>query len=203
MEVFNPDPLPWRRYAALGLAALDRRDEAREVIDVAVERLRAYPAVRALGAVLRVRGLIEPDAAAALPWLTEAVSVLAPTVALLDRAYAEVALGGALRATGNRVEALEHLRTGLDLADRCGAQPLAREGRDALGARPRRASLTGRASLTPSEQRVAALAARGLTNREIAEALFVTMKTVTYHLGNAYRKLGTSAREDLAPLLED
>jgi DNA-binding CsgD family transcriptional regulator len=70
----------------------------------------------------------------------------------------------------------------------------------AAGARPRRTALRGVAALTPSELRVARLAGEGLRNREIAEALFVTRKTVDYHLHHVYQKLGVG-RERLAATL--
>ena len=68
----------------------------------------------------------------------------------------------------------------------------------ASGARPRTTAVSGAEALTPSESRVARMAAEGLTNREIAQALFVTPKTVEVHLGSAYRKLGISSRMQLA-----
>jgi DNA-binding CsgD family transcriptional regulator len=71
------------------------------------------------------------------------------------------------------------------------------------GGRPRTSALSGVGSLTPSERRVTALAADGYTNREVAEALFVTPKTVEMHLGNAYRKLGARSRRDLPGLLQN
>jgi DNA-binding CsgD family transcriptional regulator len=69
------------------------------------------------------------------------------------------------------------------------------------GAKPQRPALAGLAALTPSERRVVDLAANGATNTEIAQGLFVTVKTVEMHLGNAYRKLGISSRRELAALL--
>jgi DNA-binding NarL/FixJ family response regulator len=71
----------------------------------------------------------------------------------------------------------------------------------ATGARPRRISLRGVESLTPSERRVAEMAAEGPTNREIAQALFVTPKTVEVHLSSAYRKLEISSRSQLPAAL--
>jgi DNA-binding CsgD family transcriptional regulator len=73
----------------------------------------------------------------------------------------------------------------------------------ACGARPRRLLRTGVDALTPSELRVAQLAAAGHSNREIAQALFVSRKTVETHLGGIYRKLGVNAREHLAAKLQD
>ncbi|HKP91309.1 MAG TPA: helix-turn-helix transcriptional regulator, partial [Thermoleophilaceae bacterium] len=82
--------------------------------------------------------------------------------------------------------------------------PLAERARQELraaGGRPRRARITGVESLTASERRVAAMAAEGLSNPEIAQALFVTKKTVETHLANAYGKLGIHSRTELPAAL--
>jgi DNA-binding CsgD family transcriptional regulator len=73
----------------------------------------------------------------------------------------------------------------------------------AAGGRPRRTRMSGAEALTPSERRVADLVASGMSNREAAEALFVTKKAIEFHLGNVYRKLGVSGRDALAPALAD
>jgi DNA-binding CsgD family transcriptional regulator len=91
-----------------------------------------------------------------------------------------------------------------DLADSCGAEGLAEEIRTELraaGVRPRTAALAGVESLTASERRVADLAADGRTNREIAQELYVTPKTVEVHLSNAYRKLDIRSRRELPEAL--
>ena len=107
-------------------------------------------------------------------------------------------LGGALRRAGRRAEAREPLREGLQLARDCGAERLAglaeRELR-AAGAKPRRLAFSGAESLTASELRIAEMAAAGLGNQQVAEALFVTAKTVENHLGRVYQKLGIHSRE--------
>jgi DNA-binding CsgD family transcriptional regulator len=113
-------------------------------------------------------------------------------------------LGGALRRAGRRAEAREPLRMALDVATRIEAARLTRLAREELGrsgARVVRAELSGPASLTPSERRVADLAVAGLTNREIAETLWVTRKTVELHLGRAYGKLRIRSRAELAAAL--
>jgi DNA-binding NarL/FixJ family response regulator len=131
------------------------------------------------------------------------VEVFEASEATLDRARALVDLGGALRRAGKRREAREPLRRGLELAERCGASALAERARGeiaAAGGRPRRTALTGFEALTPRERQVASLAARGMSNREIAEALFVTVKTVEWHLRHAFDKLGVSSRRELRAL---
>ena len=124
----------------------------------------------------------------------------------LDLARALTALGSALRRRRHQTDAREPLRRALELAESCGAGALTAEIRTELhatGARPRSSALSGPASLTASERRVADLAAGGDTNKAIAQALFVTPKTVEVHLSNAYRKLDISGRRQLASALAD
>jgi DNA-binding CsgD family transcriptional regulator len=112
--------------------------------------------------------------------------------------------GAHLRRAGQRVAAQPPLRRGLELADRMGATPLADAARHELratGARPRRAAYTGVDALTPSERRVAQLAADGLTTPQIAQALFVTPKTIQTHLAHIYRKLDITSRQHLPATL--
>ena len=132
--------------------------------------------------------------------LREAVDVLAASPARLEHARALADLGVALRHRRHIVEAREPLRRALDHATRCGATALAERARTELqiaGARPRRRRLSGADALTTNERRVAALAAAGRSNQEIAHALYVSPKTVEKHLTAAYRKLGIGARKDL------
>jgi DNA-binding NarL/FixJ family response regulator len=122
----------------------------------------------------------------------------------LDRAHAHVAAGSALRRAGRTSEARDALRLALDLAHRCGATTLEQQVRDELraaGGRPRRPLTSGVGALTPSERRVAELAASGSLNREIADALFVTISTVEFHLRRAFRKLGITSRTQLGDAL--
>jgi DNA-binding NarL/FixJ family response regulator len=116
-----------------------------------------------------------------------------------------VELGAALRRANKRAEARELLKEGIDLAVRCSSQPLVEHAEAELaatGARPRRLLLSGVESLTASERRVADFAAKGLSNKDIAQTLFVTTKTVEVHLSNVYRKLGIGSRNDLPQALE-
>jgi DNA-binding CsgD family transcriptional regulator len=102
------------------------------------------------------------------------------------------------------VAARAPLARGLDLTHARGAWAAAARARDELratGARPRRPMTTGVAALTASERRVAMLAAEGRTNAQLAQELFVTVKTVEAHLRNAYRKLGIGGRPELRAAL--
>jgi DNA-binding CsgD family transcriptional regulator len=111
-----------------------------------------------------------------------------------------------LRRRNRRTEARELLREALDAAHRVGAARLAEQAETELratGARPRRVVLTGVESLTSSERRIADLASRGLTNREIAQTLFITTRTVEGHLTSVFRKLQLDSRNDLQAVLAD
>jgi DNA-binding CsgD family transcriptional regulator len=199
----NPAFIAWRSPAALAQHQLGEQEEARRLVGEELELARAWGAPRALGAALRTAGLIE-GGEQGLALLEEAVQVVCESPAKLEHAKARAELGAALRRANRRSEAREHLRHGVELATICGATELAaRAERELLatGARPRRVALSGVDSLTPSERRVAELAAAGPTNREIAQALFVTQRTVEVHLTSIYRKLGISSRSQLAAAL--
>lgn len=195
----NPAHLPWRSLAALALAQLGEQREARELAHYELEIARRFGAPRALGVSLRAAGLIERGDAA-LPLLTEAVEVLSDSGARLEHARALYEFGAALRRLGRRADAREPLRQALDLAVQAGASMLADRARGELvaaGARPRRDRIEGRDALTASERRVAKLAAEGLSNREIAQSLFLSRRTVETHLTHVYQKLDITSRAQL------
>ena len=199
----NPAIIPWRSEAALALLQLGDRQEGRRLAAEEVELARCWGAPRALGRALRAAGLVE-GGATGLELLREATVVLGDSPASLERAWALVDFGAALRRANRRAEARIPLREGLALAHRCGAAPLQQQAHDELlaaGARPRRVAVSGVESLTPSERRIATMAAQAATNRDIAQALFVTPKTVEMHLNNIFRKLGIRSRTQLPPAL--
>ena len=194
---------PWRSLAAIEHHALGETDAALALAREEVELARAWGAPRTLGRSLRILGLIEGPSEGT-ERIREAVSVLEDSPARLELAYALTDLGASLRRGNRRAEARDFLRAGLELAQRLGATVLADRAHEELvatGARPRRLVLSGVDSLTPSERRIAAMAAEGLSNREIAQALFVTLRTVEMHLSNAFRKLDVSARTQLPAAL--
>jgi DNA-binding CsgD family transcriptional regulator len=196
----NPAILPWRSDAALSLAAVGDRDRARRLAVTEVAAARGWGAGRALGIALRAAGLVEGQGGGT-DLLAEAVVVLRPSPAPLELARALVDLGAAERRSGSRAKARETLREGLDLAYRQGGLRLAERARRELviaGGKPRRDAIRGRDALTPSELRVAELAASGQTNRQIAQALFITQRTVENHLTSTYGKLGIGSRSELA-----
>jgi DNA-binding CsgD family transcriptional regulator/predicted negative regulator of RcsB-dependent stress response len=200
----NPAMMPWRSGAALSLSALGDARQARELCSAEIELARRWGAARAVGVALRAAGLVE-DGSRGIELLFESVGVLRAASAPLELARALTDLGAALRRSGSRARAREFLREGLGIADGQGGIALASRARDELviaGGRPRRAALRGRDALTPSELRVARMAASGQTNRQIAQALFVTQRTVENHLTSSYGKLGISARPALGPALE-
>jgi DNA-binding CsgD family transcriptional regulator len=195
----NPGTAPWRSWAAEGLRRLDRHDEARGLAADELALARRWGDPQTIGAALRVLGLVE-GGTAGIGLLREAVEVLAGSQARLTYARALVDLGAALRRANQRTEARERLREGVDLALRSGAFRLAGRANEeiaATGARPRKVLQTGLDALTTSERRVGQLAAGGMTNKEIAQTLFVTIKTVEVHLSHAYRKLEISSRAQL------
>jgi DNA-binding CsgD family transcriptional regulator/tetratricopeptide (TPR) repeat protein len=201
----NPAFIAWRSPAALALLQLGEQDEARRLTSEELELARTWGTPRALGAALRAAGLVE-GGQQGLALLREAVEVLTDSPGKLEHAKARTELGAALRRANRRSEAREQLRHALELATICGATSLAARAESELlatGARPRRIALSGVDSLTPSERRVAEMAAQGPTNREIAQALFVTQRTVEVHLTSIYRKLAISSRSQLAAALAE
>jgi DNA-binding CsgD family transcriptional regulator len=201
----NPSYSAWRSEAALAMVGLGDRREARRLVGEEIELARRWGTSRPLGVALRAAGLVE-GGGDGLELLRESVDVLVTSQAQLERAKSLTELGAALRRANQRAEARAFLQEGLELAGRCGAIALAERAHAELiatGARPRRLVRSGLDSLTPSERRVAQMATEGQTNREIAQALFVTPKTVETHLSHVYRKLEIQARSQLGAAMSE
>ena len=198
----HPRYVPWRSLKA---QALDRLGRQQDALDLAVEELqiaRTWGSSGTVGRSLRVLGTIERDDG--LDHLQEACALLERAPARLERAKALAALGETLRRARRPTEAREPLRMALEQAEIAGATALVERTRAeiyATGARPRSSALHGIGSLTASERRVADLAAAGRSNRDIAQSLYVTPKTVEVHLSAAYRKLGIGSRRELSRAL--
>ncbi|MEX2413744.1 MAG: LuxR C-terminal-related transcriptional regulator, partial [Thermoleophilaceae bacterium] len=197
-----PTP-PARICAARAVAAVGDRERAREMADAALAHARRWGAPTLVSHALRTLAMAI-DGADRLAALEEAVAVLDGSPALLVRAEALADLGAARRRARQRADARPPLREALELARRCGAAGLAKTAFDELaatGERVRHHTPIGIESLTPSQRRVAELAASGMTNREIAQSLFLTVKTIESHLAAAYDKLGIRSRQQLPAAL--
>jgi DNA-binding CsgD family transcriptional regulator len=200
-----PAHSPWRSQLALALPGSER-DRARALAADELARARTTRVARPVGIALRAAGLLATGAARRYQ-LAASVTVLAPSGARLEHARSLVALGTALHGDGDRRAAQAALADGMERAHACGAERLVEQALDALratGSRPRRVARTGVGALTASERRVVTLARDGHTNAEIAQQLFVTLKTVETHLSHAYAKLGITgagARARLAAAL--
>ncbi|MGH2899960.1 MAG: helix-turn-helix transcriptional regulator, partial [Solirubrobacteraceae bacterium] len=176
-------------------------EAARAAAALAVRIAGGWGTPGAIGAALRVQGLIDGD----VDVLRSAVDRLADSPLRVEHATALADLGAALRRHGARRDARQPLLVALDLARDCGAEGLAGHVGDELAAsgvrvpaRPR----SGIDALTPSEARIVRMAAAGASNRELAQELFLSVKTIEMHLGRAYRKLDVSSRRELPRALE-
>jgi DNA-binding CsgD family transcriptional regulator len=193
----------WVPATVAALSRLGRLDEARALADQELAEATAFGARRRRAVAVATCATLDPTDAG-LERLREAIGLLEGSGARLEQARAAVELGIRLDRRGHRDDAHASLRDGFELAHDCGGWALADRARAALvaaGARPRRASRTGPGALTPAEQRVARMAADGLSNRQIAQALFLSTKTIEGQLSQAYAKLGIRSRAGLATAL--
>ncbi len=201
---FRPEAwVQWRPLAAAAVASKGRREEARSMLEEAIEHARAQGSRRTLSRALLAHARVADDTP--IEELEESVTVLEGLEMPFDTAKAKIALGKAKREAGDGEGARVDLASGLELAAACCADGLVADASEELvaaGARPRRVAISGAAALTPAERRVAELAAAGNSNPEIAQALFVTRKTVETHMGSIFRKLDISSRFALASRLE-
>ncbi len=192
-------------WAALACHAAGDRERAVAIADDRLELARTWGGASFLGRALVVRSVVGARAER-VAFAEQAVAALERSPARLELARAAVELGAALRRSGRRREARQWLTRGGDLAHRCGADALVARARAELvatGARPRRAAFTGVSSLTPAERRVALLAAAGMTTREIAKELTVSVKTISGQLSSVYGKLDVHDRAALAVAMRE
>jgi DNA-binding CsgD family transcriptional regulator len=195
----------WRLWAAQALAAAGAGERAVTLADEQLTIATAWGTPGGLGMALRVRATVDPSGDGA-PMLDRAIASLRSSAYRLELARALIDRGRLLRRDGQRGPARSLLEEGMELAARCEATPLVEAARAdlvVLGARPRRAMFSGVEALTAAERRVADMAATGLVNREIAQALFVTEKTIEAHLHRVFRKLGIRSRRQLPTLLAE
>lgn len=199
----NPALVPWRSHASRVHQRLGDDDTALELAGAELVLARRWGSPRTIATSLRSLGRLQTGPEA-VTTLSESTALLRTTPARHDLARALSDLGEALHATDRCTEARTALRQALDLADASGAAPLSERAYRALlatGARPRRKRQSGVRALTERERRIAALAADGMDNQAIATALFVSRRTVEFHLTHAYRKLAIDGRADLSTAL--
>jgi tetratricopeptide (TPR) repeat protein len=204
---FGPLHDPWRSALALVLPA-DRGEESRELAAEELALAEAAGLARPRGIALRAVGLVA-GGDEGIERLRESVAVLSCSPARYEHARSLVELGASLRRSGRRADSREPLEAGMELAYLCGAERLVGRARDELlaaGARPRKVVRCGFAALTASERRIVRLASEGRSNPEIAQALYVSVKTVETHLSSAYRRLdlsGPGSRRRLPELVAE
>ncbi|WP_162952409.1 helix-turn-helix transcriptional regulator [Streptomyces hundungensis] len=202
-QMVNPAILPWRSRAAAAHIALGRRERARELAEEDLVPARAWGTARVVGVAQHTLAMAVggPESKALL---TEAVASLAASPYRLGHAAALLDLAALLHGEGAVGEARAAAQRAVALASECGAEPLVRRGEELLasmcGGRRRGRRAETPYGLTPQEHQVALAAARGATNRQIAQDLCVTVRNVEFHLSGAYRKLGVK-RQGLGAVL--
>lgn len=198
--LITPAVTRWRSYAALAYAAAGDRASAIDMANRDLELSRRWGTHKAIGVSLRTLGTVT-GGQRGLEFLSQAVDMLEHSPARVELAYTLNEFGAACQRLARRDAARSSLQRALVVAEECSANCLADRVRLTLplvGGRLRAAKASDARQLTPSERRVAELAAQGRTNREISETLFVTRRTVEIHLTSAYRKLEISGRPELA-----
>jgi DNA-binding CsgD family transcriptional regulator/tetratricopeptide (TPR) repeat protein/energy-coupling factor transporter ATP-binding protein EcfA2 len=199
-----PQLSSWRSWLALALAQAGEHERGREL---AAEHLRLAERAETARGIGDGQRAVAAFAAGAerIAMLRAAAQTLSDAGSRIELCRALVDLGREVREAGSPREAREPLTEAMALAQECGAGGLEEHARTELvaaGARPRRRALTGAESLTPAELRVAGLVADGATNGEVAQALFLSEKTVEGHLRGIFRKLGIRSRTEIAERLE-
>jgi DNA-binding CsgD family transcriptional regulator len=194
----------WRPIAACAAAGDGDAGTALALLDEEIELARATHAMGRLGRALRTKAKVG-DPSGRLALLRQSVEVLVTSERELERARSLLWLGLGLHESGDTAGARTVLTEARELAEQCGSPPTANaalNGLHATGARPRRSARAGLDSLTGSERRVVEAAASGRTNREIGEELDIAPRTVEWHLGRAFAKLGVESRRDLSAALQ-
>ncbi|WP_045309375.1 LuxR family transcriptional regulator [Lentzea aerocolonigenes] len=191
-EMPNPALLAWRHHAVRAYLALGNKDDAARLAHEELDLAKRWGSTRVVGTALMSVGISTDD----VDVLAEAEQLLASSPHRLLHAQSLYWLGHHLRRKGRTEAAAPHLRRAFELARRLSAHPLAKLAGDEV--RDEDDQVQG---LTKQENRVARMAAQGLTNRQIAEMLHLTRRTVELHLSSAYRKLGINGRAELVAAL--
>ena len=202
--IVNEAGLPWRSLMAEALRVKGERDQAARWATDAFERSDRFGAPRLAALSLIALGRCRTDPGEAAESFSAAIGRAEEAGARLDQARAQIELGAAQRRAGDTDASRSNLNEGMALARSCGGAALAERAWEELvagGARPRKILRSGVDALTASESRVARMAADGRTNKQIAEELFVTVRTVETHLRHSFQKLEISSRKELAEAL--
>jgi DNA-binding CsgD family transcriptional regulator len=203
-EVFQPDPVGYGSLLVPELAEAASRTGDRALLEAALEwlseRTGAISSDWAIGIETRVCALLS-EGEVAEDQYRESITHLARTRVRVELARTHLLYGEWLRRERRRLDAREQLRTALEMFRNMGTEAFAaRAERELLatGEHARKRTVDTLDQLTPQEEQVARLAAKGSTNREIAAQLFITQSTVEYHLRKAFRKLDVKSRTQLA-----
>jgi DNA-binding CsgD family transcriptional regulator len=199
-----PGVCDWRSTAALAQLSVGEHAAARVLLNEQLALARTAGAPRVLGMALYAAAQADAHGPQREALLRESVATLERGDAPLALAHGLFHLGSELRHQRRAVEARAPLARCAELATLCGAEPLharAVEEQAATGERRRRGHAATLQELTPSERRTALLAAEGLTNREIAQRHYITVKTVETQLRSAFRKLDITSRKQLSAAL--
>jgi DNA-binding CsgD family transcriptional regulator len=203
-EVGEPWIVHWAPDLVEACSHAGRFDRAKDVLDTFESQALATQRTSARAAALRCRGILAADDAYA-DCFVEALDFHDRLPTPFERARTELAFGERLRRTGHRTDARDRLQSALQTFERLGAKPWAERARVELrasGQSVRTEEERAQEALTPQELQVAALVAGGATNREAAATLFLSAKTIEFHLGNVYRKLGIRSRTELARVVD-
>jgi DNA-binding CsgD family transcriptional regulator len=201
LVALNPVMVQWQPDHVEALALAGRTEDAEVALAKLEQRVERSGSGWGAACVARCRGMLAPNDEID-EWFELALARHDERSSAFDRARSELCFGERLQAAGRAAEAQRRLEAAAAAHDSLGAAPWAERARAGLrtlgapvaGARPAE-------GLTPKEHQVATLVAQGMSNREVAEALFVTEKTVEAHLGRVYRKLGLKRRGQLAGAL--
>ena len=201
--IAEPNIVHWQPDLVEAYARAGNPAAAHEVLAVLDQQAERTGGRWALGTAARCRGLLTDDSSSE-DCFDAAVEHLRAVASPFEIARTDLCRGERLRRAGRRTAARRALRQAIDEFDRLGAHPWAERGRielRATGANPRRRhSRADRDQLTAHELQVALIVANGASNREAAAALFLSPKTIEFHLAHIYRKLGVRTRTQLAAL---
>ena len=194
---------PWRAHLALALLFDGKREAAASTAADALALARAWGVPSLLSEALRVAALVSggPEG---LALLREAVTTADAGESPIEQGARSDRVGWCVASGRSAFRSASAITRGRRYRARHWRRAIARAAHEELvatGAKPRRLRQSGAEALTATERRVAAMAAEGMSTRGIAQALFVSEKTVETHLGNAYRKLEINGRTQLTGAL--